>query len=173
MRTTRSQARRAASRLTRVLSAALLAAWTLVSSGCADGVAYDTFARLGDAVWDKDTLAVFRADIADTVGVYDVYVQVRNDNDYAFSNLWLFIDVISPDGRMRRDTLECTLARPDGSWLGGGWGSLYTLRRPYIAAARFARPGPYTFRLTQGMRKDQLRGIHDIGLLIERHEQRE
>lgn len=162
-----------ASRLTHCVLATMMGALTLIAPGCADGVAYDEFVRLGDAAWDKDTLAVFRADIADTVGVYDVYVQVRNDNDYAFSNLWLFVDVVSPDGRMRRDTLECTLARPDGSWLGGGWGSLYTLRCPYIPAVRFARPGPYTFRLTQGMRKDQLKGIHDIGLLIERHEQRE
>ncbi len=130
---------------------------------------YDEYVSLAKANWDKDSLAVFRTDIQDSTSLYDVFVQVRNDNDYAFANLWLFVDVVSPDGRMRRDTLECILARPDGSWLGGGWGSLYSMRCPYMSAVKFTHPGAYTFRFTQGMRKDQLTGIHDIGLLIESH----
>lgn len=150
-----------------ILTALLL---TILQS-CSNKVAYDEFVSLADANWDKDTLAVFRADIQDSVSVYDIFIQVRNDNDYSFSNLWLFVDVISPDGRMRRDTVECTLANPDGSWLGGGWGSLYTLSCPYMSEIKFAKPGPYTFRMTQGMRKDQLKGIHDIGLLIETHQE--
>lgn len=137
---------------------------------CTDGnVVYDEYVSLAKANWDKDSLAVFRTDIQDSTSLYDVFVQVRNDNDYAFANLWLFVDVVSPDGRMRRDTLECILANPDGSWLGGGWGSLYSMRCPYMSAVKFSRPGAYTFRFTQGMRKDQLVGIHDIGLLIESH----
>lgn len=153
------------------LATALAACAALLGSGCTSGVAYDEFVSLAKANWDKDSLAVFRAEMTDTTGAYDIMIQVRNDNDYAFANLWLFIDVVSPDGHTRRDTLECVLAKADGTWLGGGWGSLYTLRCPYMPQVRFARPGPYTFRLTQGMRKDQLKGIHDIGLLIERHKE--
>lgn len=152
----------------RTLLILLTATFALSLASCTgDKVAYNEFVSLADAKWDKDTLAVFRAEISDTTSFYDIHVQVRNDNSYAFSNLWLFVDVISPDGRMRRDTIECTLANPDGSWIGGGWGSLYSTRCPYMMAVRFFTPGPYTFRLTQGMRKDQLSGIHDVGLLIE------
>lgn len=151
-----------------VIFAATLAA--CLASCTNDKVAYNEFVSLADAKWDKDTLAIFRADITDTTRLYDIYLQVRNDNDYAFANLWLFIDVISPDGHSRRDTIECFLANPDGSWLGGGWGSLYSTRCQYMPAIRFATPGSYTFRLTQGMRKDLLTGIHDIGLIIEGHD---
>ncbi len=137
---------------------------------CQSGVAYDEYVSIAKTGWDKDTLAVFRTDMSDSAGVYDIMVQVRNDNDYAYSNLWLFIDVIAPDGVSRRDTLECILARTDGSWLGSGWGSLYNEKCPYMRGVKFSKPGPYTFRITQGMRADELAGIHDIGLLIQKSE---
>ena len=94
---------------------------------------------------------------------------VRNDNNYAYANLWLFIDVIDALGNARRDTIECLLAEPDGAWRGSGWGSLYTVRCPYLSDVRFATSGAHTFRLTQGMRDISLSGIHDIGLVIEKH----
>ena len=149
------------------MAAALCATVSLCLAACDNSVIYDGYVSIAKEGWDKDTLAIFRADVEDTVGVYDVWIQVRNDNDYQFSNLWLFVDVVSPDGVSRRDTVECILARPDGSWIGGGWGSLYSERCRYISSVRFSRPGPYTFRITQGMRADNLKGIHDIGLLIE------
>lgn len=154
-------------RLLSVAVRALCAAVAMVCVSCSHGVIFDEYASLAKEGWDKDTLAVFRADVEDSVGTYNIWVQVRNDNDYAYANLWLFIDVISPDGITRRDTLECLLARPDGSWYGGGWGSLYSTRCPYKGMVKFSKPGPYTFRFTQGMRTDCLTGIHDIGLLIE------
>lgn len=154
----------------RALAAIARAACALVAvvlASCSHGVVFDEYESLAKDGWDKDSLAVFRANVDDSLGLYDIWVQVRNDNDYAFSNLWLFIDVVSPDGVSRRDTLECILARPDGEWIGGGWGSLYSVRCPYKRGVRFAKAGPYTFRVTQGMRADLLAGLHDIGLLIQ------
>ena len=145
----------------------LCALVALVFASCSQGVVFDDYENLAKGGWDKDSLAVFRADIEDSVGVYDIWVQLRNDNDYAFSNLWLFIDVISPEGVSRRDTLECILARPDGAWIGSGWGSLYSVRCPYKRSVMFSKAGSYTFRITQGMRTDCLAGLHDIGLLIQ------
>lgn len=157
-------------RIFHAVTRAFCAVVALTSVACSQGVVFDEYASLAKDGWDKDSLAVFRADIEDSLGVYNIWVQVRNDNDYAFANLWLFIDVISPDGITRRDTLECILARPDGSWVGCGWGSLYNTRCPYKGLVRFSKPGPYTFRLTQGMRTDCLTGLHDIGLLIQEAE---
>lgn len=152
----------------KAITRALCAVVALTSVACSHGVVYDEYVSLAKGGWDKDTLAIFRANVEDSLNAYNIWVQVRNDNDYSFANLWLFIDVISPDGITRRDTLECILARPDGSWVGGGWGSLYNARCPYKGNVRFSKPGPYTFRLTQGMRTDCLKGLHDVGLLIER-----
>lgn len=152
----------------RMMAAAATVIASMAVCSCQSGVAYDEYVSIAKTGWDKDTLAVFRTDMSDSTDVYDIMVQVRNDNSYAYSNLWLFIDVIAPDGVSRRDTLECILARTDGSWLGSGWGSLYNETCPYMTTVKFSKPGPYTFRITQGMRADELAGIHDIGLLIQK-----
>ena len=80
------------------MAAALCASVSLCLAACDNSVIYDGYVSIAKEGWDKDTLAIFRADVEDTVGVYDVWIQVRNDNDYQFSNLWLFVDVVSPDG---------------------------------------------------------------------------
>ena len=139
-------------------------------ASCSDNdVLYDEFVSLRQHNWSKDSLAIFQVDVSDTVSSYDVALQVRNDNSYPFANLWLFIDVVSPDGLVRRDTTNCQLAEPDGAWLGAGWGSLYTVSCPYLSNVRFSKPGVYSFRLSQGMRTDSLEGLHNIGLIISKN----
>lgn len=135
---------------------------------CSRGIVIDEFVALPNVGWDEDSLAVFRADVVDATKSYDLWLQIRNDNSYPYSNLWLFIDVISAnDGVMVRDTVECILAKPSGEWLGGGWGSLYTIECPYRLNTKFASPGRYTFRICHGMREEEIKGIHSLGLRIE------
>ena len=152
---------------TRLITALCSVILTAAASSCANNdEIFNSFATIPENGWNADSLAVFRPTITDAQQNFDILIQVRNDNSYAFSNLWLFIDVISPSGNVERDTLECTLARTDGKWLGSGWGSLYTQQCPYKTNTRFPTPGPYTFRLIQGMRTEQLTGLHDVGIVI-------
>lgn len=134
---------------------------------CNKGVVFDDVVSMPKSGWSDDSLAVFRVDISESTKNYDMWIQVRNDNTYAYANLWLFIDVISAsDGVMVRDTLDCVLAHPNGEWLGGGWGSLYTVDCPYRLNTKFATEGKYTFRISHGMRDESIIGIKSIGLRI-------
>lgn len=134
---------------------------------CNKGVVFDDVVSMPKSGWSDDSLAVFRVDISESTKNYDMWIQVRNDNTYAYANLWLFIDVFSAsDGVMVRDTLDCVLAHPNGEWLGGGWGSLYTVDCPYRLNTKFATEGKYTFRISHGMRDESIIGIKSIGLRI-------
>lgn len=144
-------------------------ALTLAINSCGSNDVYNSYVSLPQKGWGIDSLAVFKANIDDATPAYDIWIMLRNENNYPYSNLWLFIDAISPNGQMTRDTLECILARPDGSWLGGGWGSLYSVQCPYRQNVHFVEPGQYTFRVIHGMRDDEIEGIHDIGLRIEKN----
>ncbi|MCR5695539.1 MAG: gliding motility lipoprotein GldH [Marinilabiliaceae bacterium] len=148
-----------------------IASVTMLLTACNQRDVYNEYIALPDNGWNMDSLAVFRAEIDDTVSYYDIWVQMRHQSNYPYANLWLFIDLVSPDGDMVRDTLECFIAEPDGTWYGAGWGSLYSVRCPYRMHNRFRLPGCYTFRLTQGMRADEVQGIHSIGLRIFHSEQ--
>lgn len=153
--------------LTRPVAALAIAAMILAMSACQrSGDIYNSYVALPNTGWNADSLAVFRVDVSDADAAYDLYFMIRNQNNYAYQNLWLFIDIVAPDGSMRRDTLDCILAERDGRWKGSGWGSLYDAEYPYRLSTRFAAPGLYRFRIGHGMRQDDIEGIHSIGLRV-------
>lgn len=127
---------------------------------------YNSYVALPNTGWGTDSLAVFRVNIDDTLSAYDMYFMLRNQSNYAYQNLWLFVDVVAPDGAVARDTVDCVLAHHDGRWIGSGWGSLYDSQHQYRLNTRFAKAGTYRFRICHGMRDDAIEGIHSIGLRI-------
>lgn len=145
---------------------ALAALLALVA--CNNRTVYNQFVAMPPHGWNMDSLAVFRVEVAQPEAAHDLFIQIRNESRYPNSNLWLFIDVVSPDGHLQRDTLECLLADVNGRWLGAGWGTLYTLQCPYRINTKFSSAGTYIFRVGHGMRQEDLPGIKNIGLRVEK-----
>ena len=115
----------------------------------------------------KDYLQ-FETVINDTLSLYSISLDIRNTTDYAYSNLFLFLDIEFPDGRILRDTIECTLADRRGQWTGSGFGRLRFNRFLFRDHVWFPAEGAYIFRIHHGMREDTLHGIADAGIRIER-----
>ncbi len=135
---------------------------------CSKGELYSDFKGIENATWDKNKSCDFVVEVTDTTRLYDVVLEIRNKNDYPFRNLWLFVQMKTPEGNVRKDTLNCELADPEGKWYGRGL-SLYVLNFPYEQKISFPRSGNYTYSIRQGMRADQLKGISDIGLRVIEH----
>ena len=66
------------------------------------------------------------------------------------------------------DTIECTLATPEGRWSGKSSGSMRDRIVPLNDNLFFPMNGTYHFELEQAMREPVLKGISDIGLYIEK-----
>jgi len=139
----------------------------LVFSSCDRNVFFDQYVTIPDGGWNMDSMAVFKVDIENVEQAYNVILNVRNRSNYPNSNLWLFVDVISPSGKAMQDKVNCTLATDDGKWIGSGWGNLYHVKVPYQLGVKFAESGQYTFRIVQGMREEDLQGIYNVGLRLE------
>ena len=135
---------------------------------CDSGRVLDKYAEIPGSVWNKDSLVYFQFHAADTLDYHDIYIQLRNQTSYQYSNLWLFIEIEQPGGKVLRDTLEVVLALPSGKWVGEGFGGLKTVKTLYRSNVFFPVPGEYTISLQQGMRNELLKGIHDIGIRIEK-----
>jgi len=97
-----------------------------------------------------------------------VYLNVRNGPEYPYSNIFIFMNTVFPDGQIARDTIELTLADYDGRWLGSGMGSVKFSRFLFQKNVQFKQAGTYRFILEQAMRVRELSGIHDVGLRIEK-----
>ena len=71
-----------------------------------------------------------------------------------------------------RDTTEIILADDHGKWLGKGSASMYTLVLSLSENIRFPLRGIYQFDIEQAMWIKDLKHISDIGLRIEKADQK-
>lgn len=135
---------------------------------CQPGVVYQEQKGVPTGGWHYDDGILFEVHIEDTLALHELYLDVRNTTDYDYSNLFLFLDIVFPDGRQLRDTVECVLADRKGQWTGKGFGHVRSNRFLFRDDVWFPVPGTYRFRIHHGMRHDELRGLSDVGIRIEK-----
>lgn len=140
---------------------------TLIVSACTGNLLFDDVQKINPNGWNSTEIIKFQAPVNDISSSYNIYLHIRNSNDYEYSNLWLFISTVSPGNNRMTDTVEFILADPTGQWLGKGLGSINTSLIPYKQNIRFPQRGIYTFEIKQGMRKEVLDNILDVGIRIE------
>jgi gliding motility-associated lipoprotein GldH len=138
----------------------------LAAAGCTKKTFFSEYKTIDKNGWKKDSVAVFDVAVSDTIGVYDVIVNIRNKNEYPYQNLYLFITSTSPSDAKACDTLNCILADNQGHWYGSGIGSMSTLPILYMSKIKFPEQGNYHFEIKQGMRESVLQGVSDIGLHV-------
>ena len=141
------------------LAAALMA-------GCDSNVFYSHSEAVNERGWPVGDQLLYSMNIAVTMQLYNFYIDLRITDDYPYSNFFFFINTKHPDGATSRDTLECPLANPDGSWLGRSTGRFVSNRYFFRKAVRFPQQGVYRFGGEHGMRDSVVVGIHDVGLHV-------
>ena len=141
---------------------------------CDKNSAFDKYETLPKQ-WNKDSIISFEVENLDSIQVYDLFINIRNTNDYPYSNLYLITSMNFPHGKVVEDTLEYQMAKSDGEWLGVGVGEAKSSKLWYKKGVRFEEEGTYTFKIRQAMRKngerdgvENLKGITEVGLRIEK-----
>jgi len=137
-------------------------------SACDRKRVYDTYREFPDATWEADSVQTFDVAVFDTKQNHNLYFNIRNDRDYPFSNLWLFVTIDQPGGTRLTDTVEVVLADPAGKWQGKGFAGVYDHRILYRHNIYFPVAGEYRFSLRHGMRTTRLKGITDVGIRVEK-----
>jgi len=116
-------------------------------------------------IWDMDEIFQFNPEINDTIGEYDIFINIRNTTEYNFSNIFLFVTIATPDNKMFTDTVEGFLADYKGNWLGKGSGK-YKSNTFLYKTMRFQTAGTFVFLIEHAMREEKLHGIQNIGINI-------
>ena len=129
---------------------------------------FESYKELDKNGWNKDSVVVFDVQLKDTIKNHNLFVNIRNKGTYPYSNIYLFMTIGSPDGMMKTDTVEFTLADPKGRWKGSGIGGLHDNQILYKNSVFFPHKGIYKFQIKQGMRDNVLQGIRDVGIRIEK-----
>ncbi len=139
---------------------------TLFFVSCTNRDYYNKNIDIPEKGWYKNEAAKFDVTVNDTLQNYNFYLYVRNNTNYRYSNLYIFLNTIFPNDNKTRDTIEIVLANNSGKWLGKGWGSIKENNVLLRKNLRFPLKGKYSFLIQQAMRCDTLKGITNIGIRL-------
>lgn len=152
---------------------ALIVLWVSIIACDSKGV-YDKYTSLPDT-WHKDSIVSFDIEIPDTTAYYNLFINVRNNGAYAYSNLYLITEMTFPNHSKVTDTLEYEMTKPNGEWLGTGFSDVKENKLWYKENIRFPISGVSTIKIGHAMRKnghemgvETLEGITDVGFRIEK-----
>tara|TARA_B110000977_G_C10978641_1_gene455215 strand:+ start:496 stop:969 length:474 start_codon:yes stop_codon:yes gene_type:complete len=143
----------------------LFASAVLIS--CDSTKIYDAYIAVNPSGWEASKPIEFEVEVdASQDHKFNYVIGLRNNNEYLYANLFLFVATEDPSGAIHTDTLQYLLAEPNGKWKGAGIGAIKHHMFVY-KEAQVLTDGIYKFRIAHGMRTDTLFGIEDIGLRIE------
>ncbi len=135
---------------------------------------FDQYKTVGEA-WQKDSIASFTYNNQDTTERYDLFLNLRSNNDYPFNNIFLIVSMETPGGMTKVDTLQYQMAEADGKLLGEGFSDVKESKLFYKEKYKFSAIGDYKIGIQQAVRQSgkvagekELKGITEVGFRIEK-----
>jgi gliding motility-associated lipoprotein GldH len=140
----------------------------LLLSSCNSKVLYTESFVMPEKTWALMNIPVFTVPVSDTINSNNVIFTIRTGSSYPFRNIYLFVTTTSPDGKSITDTLQYNIADEKGKWYGKGFGDIHELSLPYKSNVYFPVKGSFQFKIQHGMRIEDLKGVYDFGLRVEK-----
>jgi gliding motility-associated lipoprotein GldH len=156
----------------RAKNSALLLLVVLLFCSCDKKRVFDEYKSVGSA-WHKDSIVTFDLPELDSTKQYNLFINLRDNNNYQFNNLFLIVALEKPNGYTKVDTLEYQMADPDGTLLGDGFSDIKESKLYFKENATFK--GKYKVHIKQAVRETgkvpgvtALDGITEVGFRIEK-----
>jgi gliding motility-associated lipoprotein GldH len=148
--------------------------FTLVSCSSID--LYEKTAITPGLKWESKFKPSFTFTIKDTNAFYSVFLVFRHNEKYNYNNLFFNLSYRAPGDSLRTQRFEERLADNEkGFQLNAvAMDDIYEHRIDITKkltgqdAARFTKPGNYTFTLEHIMREDPLMNVMNVGLRVEK-----
>ncbi|MES2805826.1 MAG: gliding motility lipoprotein GldH [Bacteroidota bacterium] len=157
-----------------IKNSALLLLVVILFSSCDKKRVFDEYKSVGSA-WHKDSIVTFNLPELDSRKRYNLFVNLRANNNYQYNNLFLIVALELPNGFTKVDTLEYQMADPDGTLLGDGFSDIKESKLFYKENVRFK--SKYKVYIKQAVRENgkvpgvtALDGITEVGFRIEKKE---
>jgi gliding motility-associated lipoprotein GldH len=146
----------------------LLLTSLLLLASCNSRTVYTSSVAMPGNTWGLMNFARFKVPVKDSASSNNIIFSIRTGSSYPFRNIYLFVTAVAPDGKSMVDTLQYNLADEKGNWYGKGFGDIRELDLPYKTGVYFPVRGTYQFKVQHGMRTEDLKGVYDFGLRIEK-----
>jgi gliding motility-associated lipoprotein GldH len=157
-----------------IKNSALLLLVVILFSSCDKKRVFDEYKSVGSA-WHKDSIITFTLPELDSTKRYNLFINVRDNSNYQYNNLFLIVALELPNGFTKVDTLEYQMADTDGTLLGNGFSDIKESKLYYKENVRFR--SKYKVYIKQAVRENgkipgvtALDGITEVGFRIEKKE---
>jgi gliding motility-associated lipoprotein GldH len=144
-------------------------------TSCDSKSVFNQYKTIKNASWEANQKVNFKFTIHDTISKRNIFINLRNNKNYQFSNLYLITALNFPNGTKIVDTLQYKMTNARGEFLGSGFSDIKENKLFYKESKVFPTSGAYTFNVYHAMRKNgqvdgiqYLNGVTDIGLSIEK-----
>jgi len=144
---------------------------TLVS--CDKNQVFDQY-KTFDNGWHKDSIVSFDFEQEVSKKPLNMFINIRNNDDYEFNNLFLIVKLEQPKGKIKIDTLEYQMANPDGTLMGEGFSDIKESKLWFKENFSFPEKGKCKVSIQQAVRQngkvkgvEVLKGVTEIGFRIE------
>ena len=156
-----------------ILRVSLLFFAILLLVSCDKKRVFDEYKSVGKS-WHKDSIVSFDLPKIDTTKSYNLFLNIRDNDNYPFSNLFVIVSLEHPGGLTAVDTLEYKMAAADGTLLGDGFTDVKENKLYYKKGMKF-KSGAYKLHIRQAARQtgkvpgvERLDGITEVGFRIEK-----
>ena len=156
----------------RLKNSILLLLVAILFFSCDKKRVFDEYKSVGSA-WHKDSIVTFDLPELDSTKQYNLFINLRDNNNYQFNNLFLIVALEKPNGYTKVDTLEYQMTDPDGTLLGNGFTDIKESKLYFKEDATFK--GKYKVHIKQVVRETgkvpgvtALDGITEVGFRIEK-----
>lgn len=147
----------------------------ILITSCDSKSDFNQYKTIINASWEANQKVDFQFIINDPISKRNLFINLRNNKDYQFSNLYLIAELNFPNGTKVVDTLQYEMTDVTGKFLGSGFSDIKENKLFYKEAKAFPVSGEYTFSIYHAMRKNGqvdgvqfLEGITDVGFSIEK-----
>jgi gliding motility-associated lipoprotein GldH len=152
----------------------LIACCLFLIGSCKQIDVYERNTGIPNYEWKADFTASGSFTITDTVSHYGIYLVLRHTDAYKYNNIWLSIELQTPDNNIPKQKLDIKLGDDVNGWQGSGMNDIWEIRQLLGGEPRqwFKKGGECHFKISQVMRDDPLNGIMSVGLRLEKKEPR-
>jgi gliding motility-associated lipoprotein GldH len=134
---------------------------------------FDEYQSVGNA-WNMKKEVIFELPKVDTLKKYNLFINLRANDDYKFNNLFLIVSMEQPNGLTKIDTLEYEMADVDGALLGDGFSDIKESKLYYKENVKFKASENNKIHIKHAVRQtgkiegvQDLEGISEVGFRIE------
>ena len=144
----------------------------LIIYSCGQNKLIDKFIDLKEMTWVADSTLIYKISTDESNNDKSFFIRIRYSLDYPYQNLYYSYSLIDSLDTIIHNPLNEILLfnQKSGKPIGSGISSLFTIEENIIQKIKLKNNNSYQFHIRQLMRKDYLKGINSVGLMVKKND---